>query len=64
MWQRRTLPLDHIGPNWWRKKEREMKVKSERGERSSNFSLRSTEIGGSVFIGPRTKDHLFDKGYV
>ena len=21
------------------------------------------EIGGSVFVGPRTKDHLLDKGY-
>ena len=35
----------------------------ERGERNSNFSLRSTKIGGSVFVGPRTKDHLLDKGY-
>ena len=41
----------------------EKKEKKERGERSSNFSLRSIEIGGSVFVGPRTKDHLLDKGY-
>ena len=38
--------------------------KREREERSSNFSLRSTEIGGLGFIGPRTKDHLLDKGYM
>ena len=36
--------------------------KRERGERSSNFSLLSTEIGGSVFVGPRIKDHLLDEG--
>ena len=42
------------------KKEEE---KRERGERSSNFSLRSTEIGGSVFVRPKTKDHMLDKGY-
>ena len=41
----------------------EKKEKRERGERSSNFSLRSMEIGGSVLIGLRTKDHLLDKGY-
>ena len=37
--------------------------KRERGERSSNFSLRSTEIDGLVFVRPRSKDCLFDKGY-
>ena len=37
--------------------------KRERGERSFNFSIRSTEIGGLVFVWPRTKDHLLDKGY-
>ena len=31
--------------------------------RASNFSLRSTEIQLSVFVGPRTKVHLLDKGY-
>ena len=41
----------------------EEKGKKKRGERSSNFSLQSTEIGGSVFVGPRTKGHLLDKGY-
>ena len=45
-----------------REKERK-REKSERRERSFNLSLRSMEIGGSVFIGPRTKDHLLNKGY-
>ena len=44
-------------------KKKEKREKRERGERSSNLSLRSMEIGGSVFIGPRIKDHLLDKGY-
>ena len=44
-------------------KKKEKREKRERGERSSNFSLRSTEIDGSVFVGPRTKDHLLNKGY-
>ena len=43
--------------------KKEKREKRERGERNSNFSLRSMEIGGSVFVGPRTKDHLPDKGY-
>ena len=43
---------------------KEKEGKRERGERSSNFSLRSTEIDRLVFVGPRTKDHLLDKGYV
>ena len=63
MWQGRTLPLDHVGPNRWRG-EGEKKEKRERRESSSNFSLRSMEIGGSVFIRPRTKDHLLNKGYL
>ena len=52
------LPLD-VGPKKFDrekiKKGRERRDKGERGERNSNFSLRSTEIGGSVFVGPRTK---------
>ena len=32
-------------------------------ERSSNFSLRSTELGCSVFVKPRTKVHLLDEDY-
>ena len=60
MWQDEAsqLTLDQTN-SVGREKEREM-----REERSSNFSLRSTEIGGSIFVGPRTKDHLLDKGYV
>ena len=44
-------------------KRKEKKEKRERGERSFNFCLRSTEISGSVFVEPRTKDHLLDKGF-
>ena len=46
-----------------RGKKKEKRDNRERRERSSNFSLRSTEIGGSVFVEPRTKDHLLNKGY-
>ena len=65
MWQDEDIPLD-FGPNKFggEEKKKEKREKRERGERSSNFSLRSTEIGWSVFVGPRTKDHLLDKGYV
>ena len=35
----------------------------EREGESSNFSLRSTEIGWSEFVGPRMKAHLLDEGY-
>ena len=45
------------------KKKRREERKREREERSSNFSLRYTEIGGSVFVGLKTKDHLLNKGY-
>ena len=64
-WQDEDIPLD-FGPNNSVDKEiggKKEEEKKERGERSSNFSLRSTKIGGSVFVGPRTKDHLLDKGY-
>ena len=32
-------------------------------EISSNFYLRSTEPGCSIFVGPRTKVHLLNEGY-
>ena len=32
-------------------------------ERNSTFSLRSTEIGPSVFVGARGKVHLRDESY-
>ena len=35
----------------------------ESRERSSNFYLRSTELGHSVFVEPRTKVHLCDENY-
>ena len=34
------------------------------GERSSSFSLRSTEIGWSDLVGLRSKVHILDEGYV
>ena len=37
--------------------------KKERGERGSSFSLRSTNIGLSVFFGPRTNVNHIDEGY-
>ena len=36
---------------------------SERGEKTSSFSLRSTKIGWSESIEPRFKVHLLDEGY-
>ena len=67
-WQDEDIPLDFRPNNSLDKeiggKKKEKREKRESGERSSNFSLRSTEIGGSVFVGLRTKDHLLDKGYV
>ena len=36
----------------------------EKEGESSNFSLRSMEIDWSEFVGPRTKVHLLDEGYV
>ena len=35
----------------------------ERERESSNFSLRSTKIEWSEFVGLRTKFHLLDEGY-
>ena len=32
-------------------------------ERNSTFSLRSTKIGSSVFVGARGKVHLHDEGF-
>ena len=44
-------------------KNKEKREKRERRERSFSFSLQSTKINGSVFVGPKPKDHLLDKGY-
>ena len=41
-------------------RERERKKK----EKYSNFSLRSKEFRRSEFVGPKTKLHLLDEGYV
>ena len=35
----------------------------ERRERAPSFSLRSTELRWSIFVGPRTKVHRIDQGY-
>ena len=58
MWQDEVsghLTLDKINLIGRRRrkkgKKKEKREKRERGERSSNFSLRSTEIGGSVLSG-------------
>ena len=65
MWQDEAshLTLDQTNSVGRRRRRGKKKEKRKKRERSSNFSLRSTEIGGSVFIWPRTKDHLLDKGY-
>ena len=47
-----------------RKKKKEKKrKKKESGVRSSTFSLISTEIERSVFVGARGKVHLRDKSF-
>ena len=69
MWQDEAFHLTLDQTNSMRRrrrkvgKKKEKREKRERVERNSNFSLRSTEIGGSIFVWPRTKDHLLDKGY-
>ena len=69
MWQDEAshLTLDQTNSMGRRRRKRGKKKEKreirERGERSSNFSLRSTEISRSVFVGSRTKDYLLDKGY-
>ena len=42
-------------------RERERKEKEKKNQ---NFSLRSTKFRWSEFVGPRTKVHLLDEGYV
>ena len=41
-----------------RAKERERERERKKGKRGFRFSLRSTEIGPSIFIGARDKVHL------
>ena len=41
----------------------EIQRRRESRERSSNFSLRSMELGCSIFVGLRTKVHLHDESY-
>ena len=69
MWQDEAshLTLDQTNSMGRRRRKRgkkkEKREKRERREKSSNFCLRSTKISGLVFVRPRTKDHLLDKGY-
>ena len=56
------MKLDQI--RWERRKNEEKKRKKKESEvRSSTFSLRSTEIGSSVFVGARGKVHLRDESF-
>ena len=52
-WERRK--------NKGKKKKENKRKKKESGVRSSTFSLRSTEIGPSVFVEVRCKVHLHDE---
>ena len=40
------------------------RVREERKRRAKSFLPRSTEFRWSVFVGPRTKVHHIDEGYV
>ena len=44
-------------------KKKPVERRRESTERSSNFSLLSTELGSSIFVDPRTKVHLRDESY-
>ena len=46
-----------------KEKERKEKKEKECRVRSSTFSLRSTEIGLSIFVGTRGKVHLIDVSF-
>ena len=46
-----------------RKRKRKKRKNKESGVRSFTFSLRSTEIRPSVFIGARGKVHLHDESF-
>ena len=55
---------NRIAHFFWTVREREEERRErKRGERGSNFSLRSMEIGWSEFVGLRTKVHILDEGY-
>ena len=40
MWQGRTLSLDHVGPNWWRKKKEKEKKKEKKEAPTSLYNIR------------------------
>ena len=47
-----------------KKKTSRVREGEKREMKNQNFSLRSTEFRRSEFIGPRTKVHLLDGGYM
>ena len=49
---------------WEEKKTHRVREGEKREMKNQNFSLRSTEFRRSEFVGPRTKVHLLDEGYV
>ena len=63
MWQGKTLPLDHAGPNRWEKEKRERKERGKKEERkrrrsrerSSTLSLKFSTIGLLVSVGAKGK---------
>ena len=60
------FPLESSWKNLVGEKEKggkEKEKKKESGMRSSTFSLGSTEIGLSVFVGARGKVHLRNKSF-
>ena len=46
-----------------KKKDEKRRKREEKGKRVFCFSLRSMEIGSSVFVGVRCKVHLCDESY-
>ena len=45
-------------------RESKIKKKEKKKKRNPSLSLRSTEFRWLEFVGPRTKVHLLDEGYV
>ena len=57
MWQGRTLPLDHVGPNRW---EEEKRKRKERGKKEKKVER---EISPSVSVEARGKVLPLDKSF-
>ena len=56
--------VDQFSGEKGKKKREKKRKKKKRGVRSSTFSLGSTEIRLSVFVGARGKVHLRDESFV